>query len=262
MGNRLPLTLNVGFFSDLAATRRLAEERGTGIEIQHFADAPLLDGAWREKLTEIKNAFAGFSGHVSMHAPFTSMDPASWDPQILAISRGRYFHALQIAEQLGARTAVFHLWYPISSKYHGRLDGWIDRRITFWGEFARVAEKLGVTIVLENTHEEDPSAQARLLQAVNSPALRACLDTGHANMTAATTLERWIAELSPWLTHVHAHNNSGSTDDHWTFEKGTLNMPAVLRGLAALKNPPRVCLELRNMDDQLSSLKVIDETFR
>jgi sugar phosphate isomerase/epimerase len=262
MGTRLPLTLNVGFFSDLAQSRRTAEERGMGLEVQHFADGQLLDGTWRQKLAEVKQALAGFGGYLSMHAPFTSMDPASFDPQARAVSRGRYFHALQIADQLGARAIVYHLSYPHLRKYHGGLTDWIEPRITYWGEFSEMARKLGITLVLENTHEESPLPQTTLLSAVNSPALRACLDTGHANMTAATPIGAWIAELAPWLSYVHAHNNCGATDDHWPFNKGTLDMPRVLRALDALPAPPRVCLELHNYDDQLASITVLDEIFR
>ncbi|HYG77979.1 MAG TPA: sugar phosphate isomerase/epimerase family protein [Planctomycetota bacterium] len=268
---KLSLTLNVGFFSDLAATRRVAEERGLGIEIQHFADGALLDGAWREKVSEIKNAFKNFSGVLSMHGPYDNLDPAAWDPQVQAVSRGRYLHAMQIADQIGARIIVFHNWYFPTLRYHHGLPRWLDRRIPVWQDLARSAEKFGVTLVLENVWEPDPAPQIALIDAVNSPFVRACLDTGHANMTALNPAVHdgtkqpgwgvgdWIDQLGERLVYVHAHNNSGAHDDHWAFGKGTLDIAPVLRKLAAMKCPPRVCLELRNFEDQLSSLKLIDE---
>lgn len=254
----ISLTLNIAGWSDIAASRRLAEERGLGLEIQHFTDAALLDGPWRQKLDEIKAALKGFKGALSLHGPYESLDPGSPDPQVSALSRGRYLHAMQIADQLGARIIVFHCWYWPTLKHHGGVPRWAQRRIPAWQDLARTAEKLGLTLVLENVWEPDPAAQITVLDAVNSPALRACLDTGHANMTGATPLPEWIERLGARLAYVHAHNNSGATDDHWPFDKGTLDMRAVIGKLAALPTPPRVCLELKKLEDQVASLKVVD----
>jgi sugar phosphate isomerase/epimerase len=252
-------TINLGFFSDMSAARSLAEERGLGIEVQHFADGPLLDGAWRAKLTEIQTALKGFKGFLSMHGPFSNMDLGGWDPQVQAVSRGRFLHALQIADQLGARIIVLHSAYDNGMRYHGGIPVWAERRVPFWGDVARVAEKMGITLVVENTHELDATAQNTLIDAVNAPSLRACLDIGHCNMTAQTPVSIWIEQLGSRLIYVHAHNNSGKYDDHWPLTKGTMDIKAVFQQFSNLKAPPRVCLELRNMDDQRTSLKFIDE---
>lgn len=256
------LTLNVAGWSDLAASRRLAEERGLGLEIQHFTTGALLDGAWRAKVDEINAALKGFKGVLSLHGPYDNLDPGAWDPQVAAISRGRYLHAMQIADQLGARIIVFHCWYWPTLKYHGGVPRWAERRVPAWQDLARSAEKFGITLVAENVWEPDPQAQITLIDAVNSPALRACLDTGHANMTAATPLSQWIEQLGERLVYVHAHNNCGASDDHWAFEKGTLDMRAVIKNFAARTAPPRICLEMRSLDHQMASLKMIDSVWR
>jgi len=254
----LALTLNVAGWSDLEASRRLAEERGLGLEIQHFTHGLLLDGAWRAKAEEIKAALKGFKGTLSLHGPYENLDPGAWDPQVGALSRGRYIHAMQIADLLGARIIVLHCWYWPTQKYHGGVPRWAERRIPAWQDLARTAEKFGVTLVAENVWEPDPSAQIALIDGVNSPALRACLDTGHANMTGATSLPQWIEQLGPRLVYVHAHNNCGASDDHWPFDRGTLDMKSVIAKLANQPAPPRVCLELRSFADQQTSLGVID----
>jgi sugar phosphate isomerase/epimerase len=236
----------------------LAEERSLGLELQHFTHGPLLDGAWREKVSEIKAALKGFTGTLSLHGPYDNLDPGAWDPQVASISRARYLHAMQIADMLGARIIVFHCWYWPTLQYHGGVSRWAERRIPAWQDLARSAEKFGVTLVLENVWEPNPQAQITVIDAVNSPALKACLDTGHANMTGATPLPQWIEQLGPRLVYVHSHNNSGASDDHWPFDRGTLDMKAVITKLAAQPTPPRVCLELRSLADQQTSLKVID----
>lgn len=253
----LDITLNLGFFSDLAATRRLADERGLGLEVQHFADGQTLDTDWRERVNEIRSALKGFRGFLSMHGPYDGLDPGAWDSQIRAASRGRYLHAIQIADQLGAKLIVFHTWYNPELRFHGGIPRWLDRRAPVWIDLARVAEKYGITLVLENVWELTPEPQVALLDAVNSPHLKACLDTGHANMTAATPVSQWIEKLGERLVYVHAHNNCGAADDHWALECGTLDARAVFKALEARPTPPRVCLEMRNSADQLESLKFL-----
>lgn len=255
----LPFTLNMGYFGDPLVTRKLADEHGMGIEVQHFADGQTLDGTWREKLKEIQSALKGFKGVISMHGPFDGLDPGAWDPQIRAVSRGRYLHAIQVADQLGARIIVFHNWYNPELRFHGGVPKWVDRRAPVWTDLARTAEKYGMTLVLENVWEPTPEAQSALIDTVASPNLRACLDTGHANMTGETSLEQWIAQLGERLVYVHAHNNSGKSDDHWPLGKGTLDIRTVFDRLEACKQPPRVCLEMKNTPDQHESLKFLAE---
>ena len=177
---------------------------------------------------------------------------------------------MQIADMLGAKIIVFHNWYFPTLRYHHGIPRWVERRVPVWRDLARNAEKYGLTLVLENVWEPDPAAQMALLDAVNSPSLKACLDTGHAHMTAKDPalfdsekraewgVIDWIHLLGARLVYVHAHNNSGYHDDHWAFDKGTLDMAPVLRTLASLAVPPRVCLELRNFEDQIKSLALVD----
>jgi sugar phosphate isomerase/epimerase len=255
----LELTINMGFFSQIAETRGIAEEHGLGIEVQHFADGPTLDGAWREKLAEIALGLKGFRGLLSMHGPYDGLDPGAWDPQLRSISHARYMHAIEIADRLGARIIVFHPWYNPGMRFHGGVPRWAERRTPAWIDLARAAEKYGMTLVLENVWEENPEPQCALIDAVDSPHVRACLDIGHANMTGKTALGDWISELGERLVYVHAHNNSGVHDDHWALTRGTLDVRAVMKDLQARPHPPRVCLEMRNTADQMESLRFLAE---
>jgi sugar phosphate isomerase/epimerase len=250
----LSFLINVGHFSDVPAARRLAEEKGLGLEIQHFADGATLDGAWRDRVAALRTELAGFNGTLSMHGPFDGLDPGAWDPQVRAASRGRYLHALQIADRLNARTIVFHNGYSPVLRYHGGVPRWVERRAPAWGDLACAAEKYGLRLVLENVWEPDPEAQLALLRAVASPYLQACLDIGHAHMTAGIPVVEWVERMGVHLAYVHAHSNSGASDDHWPLGQGTLDVWAVLAALERSPGAPRVCLELKNSADQLATL--------
>ncbi|HEY3323254.1 MAG TPA: sugar phosphate isomerase/epimerase [Planctomycetota bacterium] len=259
----LPVSFNVGLENDLTAYRALAEERGVGLEIQHFADGSLMDGTWRDVADSLKPVLSGFSGTLSLHGPnYPNLDPAAWDSGVQALARERYLLSMRIAHELGARFVIFHCWYYPTMKYHGGVPGWLPRRAATWKDLARSAELLGVTVVLENTWEPEPEAQSALVDAVGSPALKACLDTGHATMTAATPVAEWVRQLGPRLAYVHAHSNCGRSDDHWGFTRGVLDAPALIRQLAAMEKPPQVCLEMRSRDDHVASLDIVNKSLQ
>ena len=39
----------------------------------------------------------------------------------------------------------------------------------------------------------------------------------------------WIEALSPWLRHVHIHNNDGRSDLHQSLGEGILRVPEIIR---------------------------------
>ena len=79
--------------------------------------------------------------------------------------------------------------------------------------------------------EPDPMIQRGIAESVNDPRLRLCLDVGHAGLTGPDTLPDWIECLSPWLGHVHLHNNDGVTDLHRPLGDGVLEMASLLSDL-------------------------------
>jgi sugar phosphate isomerase/epimerase len=60
---------------------------------------------------------------------------------------------------------------------------------------------------------------------LDSPSLRVCFDTGHANMTRNSAA--LIRELTPWLNYVHLADNHGLDDDHCAPGEGTVDWEAL-----------------------------------
>ena len=55
-----------------------------------------------------------------------------------------------------------------------------------------------------------------------------------------------VAPMSPWLRHVHLHNNEGDTDLHQPLGEGSIPMEAVLD--AVLREAPEATFTIENQD--------------
>jgi sugar phosphate isomerase/epimerase len=87
---------------------------------------------------------------------------------------------------------------------------------------ARTAERVGVTIALENlapvypgpeTVSANPLAVRALARRLESPAVGLCVDIGHANVVAGlrrTSLHRMVAPVLDTATAFHVHDNLGA----------------------------------------------------
>jgi len=93
-------------------------------------------------------------------------------------------------------------------------------------------EEAGVVLNLENVPDYDDGNGRRCLLVraweflevfprFDSPFLRFCLDTGHANMEGGA--ESLVKELAPWLNHIHLHDNDGKVDQHLGYRQGTFD---------------------------------------
>lgn len=97
-------------------------------------------------------------------------------------------------------------------------------------------EAAGVVICLENhyaydyhdSHELFSTSEEFLevLHAVNSPAVRFCLDYGHAHMN--DNIGDLLRKAAPFLAYTHLADNMGSDDDRLAFGRGTLDWRSAL----------------------------------
>ena len=243
--------------SELPAMKGIAESHGIGLELQEFADPILLDGDWPGQVARYRKVLADFSGELTLHGAFFDLFSGSPDRQVAGIARERYRQNLAIAAELGAHLINFHANYlPLIDEPH-YLPSWIERQIAFWRPLAQEAGALGVTLVLENMWEPEPSILCHVLEAINSPHLRSCLDVAHARIYSKLPLEVWIEALSPFLVLTHLHNTDSQVDVHLRFDDGVLDMPALLDKLRALPRPPIFCLELPDISSIQASLKYL-----
>lgn len=219
------------YLSTIAADAcEVAERFGLGLEIADFCTASNMDRDFETygapALQKMKSA-----SRFVFHGPFSELSPASIDPLALDMTRKRYKQAFALAESLGINRVVLHTGF-IPLVY---FPEWaIDRSIEFWREFLREMPE-NMEILLENVMESSPSLQREIAKKVDDPRFRLCLDIGHANVThSQMPVSGWVEALSPWLRHVHIHNNDGRADLHQNLGDGILPVPELIREIQAL----------------------------
>ncbi len=128
-------------------------------------------------------------------------------------------------------------------------------------------ERAGVILALENHypytykdgHElfSEPWEFLELLQAVDSPALRVCYDTGHAHLNH--NCAEFLTALAPYIAHIHLADNGGEHDDHLPYRRGTVPWNTHLRLWRELPIAATYCVEFPVREDQAPFRQCVQE---
>lgn len=248
---------------DIAPYIALARDYSVGIEIQVYGYNPsLLDGDWSSLVAQHRRLLKGFGGEIALHGAFYDMSSASEDPQIVRVTRERYLLNLRIAAELGARHVVFHANYLPWIRNARYLRLWTQRQVEFWTQIGAEAERLGLVVALENMWEPSPDLIGRILDQVDSLAVRACLDVGHAYLYSdSAPFTEWLARLKELVVHCHINNYRGVEDEHLPLDApdGMVDYPLILPLLWSLPASPLISLEMESLDDLKRSLQFVME---
>ncbi len=231
----------------------LAEELGLGIEISRFPNFKNITTDFELILKQMKDEISFFKGYKSLHAMFSDLSPGSRDPEIREITEKRHKQSLRAAKEIGANIVVFHTGNK-GMKHKGSQEQFLDASIKFWSRFIKEFEDEGIMAVMENVHERIPSMITNLIDGVNSPNLKASLDTGHANLFSNYSVDEWIKSYSSRLHHMHIHNNCGEDDEHNSLLKGTINFDKVFTELKKQQFNPIIVFEMFEKQNLIESL--------
>lgn len=184
-----------------------------GIEIQDFTQPELLDGDYMGRVEDYKEKLQGFDKPISIHGPFLDLKPFSPDLEIRRVSIEKYKKALIVARELKAEYIVFHSqinpW--INEPSMRKLNNEMQR--DFWNHILDEVDFEG-TIIIENVFEDDPVLIKELIEIIDKPNIRICLDIGHSKLGCRSGLKYWIYELREYIEYVHLHWNEGKYDTH------------------------------------------------
>ncbi|MBR3383218.1 MAG: sugar phosphate isomerase/epimerase [Clostridia bacterium] len=222
----------------------LARAHGLGIECAEFCWAHYLDCEREKHLAAAKQAADGI-GSLWFHAPFAEISPCAIDPRVRELTALRYRQSAEAAAELGIRRLVIHGGYI---PYVYFPESFVAESVRFWKEFLRDAPG-DIVIALENVMEPSPDMLVEIVRETGDERLGLCLDVGHANCgySEKPPLD-WIAPMSPYLRHVHLHNNHGEKDEHLPLGNGSIPMEAVMERIRALC--PGADFTIENMDSR------------
>ena len=98
------------------------------------------------------------------------------------------------------------------------------------------------SLFLENTYERGPAAIIALLQSIRAAGGKVgaktafCFDLGHwfsfAGGSGLGNLEAWLELITPWLGHLHLHDNDGNDDQHLGLGRGRIPLESFRAALA------------------------------
>ncbi|MEW5772778.1 MAG: TIM barrel protein [Thermodesulfobacteriota bacterium] len=233
-----------------------------GLHPELGLDSRALDAlapAWHQE-TASRLQDAGLT--CSIHLPFLDLQPGALDPGILAATRARLLHALDVARIYAPRHLIGHAWY-FETLHRTFYDVWLTNAADTW-EAVHNSWAGHPPLYLENTFEPMPEPLVELLGMLAGRGLQGiglCLDLGHwhsfAQGVRLRNLDRWLDAFSPFLGHVHLHDNSGADDHHLGLGQGDIPWAEVFSGLAARGLSPTRTLEPHTADDLEHSLAFI-----
>lgn len=196
-----------------------------------------------------------------IHAPFFDLNPASNDPKISAITRLRFEQTLDVAQTLNASHIVFHPGFD-PWRYARAPEAWLEYSLKFWPELIGTAAQQGIVLCLENIFDTEPDPLCALLREIDSPHFQHCFDIGHWYLFSKTPLDEWLELFSPYLHHLHLHDNRGRKDDHRPIGAGKIDFSRFFDHLAQQGLRPTATLEAHRQKDVEKSLRALHDLLR
>jgi sugar phosphate isomerase/epimerase len=196
----------------------------------------------------------------TLHAPFSNFNPGSRKKRIRNLSLKTADQSLRLAEKLHARRIVFHpgLAYGNDEK---KLNSWLENNLTFWPEFLSRATEIDCTICIENIYATTPDIFIRLIALLDSPHFGHVFDVGHWNIFGTGRLLDWLNEATPYLKHMHLHDNHGERDEHLAVGQGFVPFSDLFDWLKTTEFPPTITLENHSLPAMEQSLTVLQKHF-
>jgi len=217
----------------------------------------VLDSTPREEFLRVADILQEAGMCITFHAPFMDLRPGALDPRIRQVTIDRLNQVFDLVPYFKPKAVVCH---PSFDERYYVTTGprWLENSVSTWGAFSRAAKDMDTVIMLENVYESDPGYLEMILDQVNSPQLRFCLDTGHFNAFSKTALALWLERLGRYVGELHLHDNNGSSDDHLPVGKGSFPFSRLFAFLRERGMTPIVTIEPhteKNLWDTLDHIR-------
>lgn len=236
--------------------RRIQPEIGFNhLDLDRFPNADFQETAGRL-------ADAGL--RVTFHAPFMDLRPGAIDPAIRRVTAERLSRVFALIPWFRPRSIVCHPSFD-SRYYVSAEQQWIDNSLETWRGLLGQVRGTETIIALENVYERGPQQIRLLLDALDSPQVRFCFDTGHANAFGDATPGQWLESLGGMLGEVHIHDNHGMADEHLPVGEGTFPFSELLAGIRERNLTPILTLEshseknLRRTLENLRTMRLLED---
>jgi sugar phosphate isomerase/epimerase len=163
--------------------------------------------------------------------------------------------SLDVAAELGAKKVVLH---PSMAGGMGAfvLDTVKSYAFEFFSEMVAAAQRLGVTICLENMFPRnrlgvEPDDFEEIFKAF--PSLKLTLDTGHAHIDdrRGRRQKGLVERFGGRIGHLHFSDNRGKLDDHLAVGQGTVKFEDLVKRLKAVGYDDTLTLEVFDVNREM-----------
>ncbi len=184
-----------------------------------------------------------------MHGAFGGQYDMNTSPGIARRAIPMHQDLMIHASQLGVKTYVVHP--GARSSIHSQSHLWDNVRRTL-DALVPVAEKCNVTIALENLPPQyigsDVDSLVRFVKEYDSPYVRLCFDSGHANMCADPVAI--LKHMAPYTVTMHLHDNFKDSDAHLSPGEGNIDWSALSAVIRTCTNALHVEIESFNSENR------------
>ena len=227
-----------------------------GVHPEIYFSSTTLDMCQDEDVRRLGEALNKANLSYTFHAPFMDLAPGAVDSKIRRVTQERFEHILHLAALIRPKAVVFHPEYD-PWRHEEDFDLWFQGSLEMWNPFVKEAEKLEVTLALENVFDEGPETLKKLLEEINSSHCGFCFDTGHWLIYSKKKWEEWIELLGERLVEVHLHDNNGEEDQHLPPGDGKFDFIGFFRRLWTRRLSPIYTLEVHQEEDLPRSLETV-----
>lgn len=212
--------------------------------IELWGEVPHAFPGW-ENQKRISDALSSYHMTMTMHAPFTDLNPASPFQPVKGAVEKTLERFVDFAASLGATIVTIH---PGSVHNEGLVEQSAASSVTTMKKMAKAARgRLRINVENQTKGHSKylfplgSTAESLDLMLAEIDELYFTLDTGHAHANGQnpSDLARRFASR---LTEVHLSDNTGSSDDHLIPGEGTADLKSLMKSIAGTDD--LVCLEL------------------
>jgi len=223
------------------------------------------DGINYQVLGQVMDAYSTVDSYISIHAPFVSSTSlVNLDLANTESERARFVmeQVFRIAGELNSGHVVIHAGVM--------SQGSMNRAISAIKSLAKLAEEYSVILLLENVHPFKrrreigtlPQELLKTYHEVNDESLKLVLDIGHAFLSSkyyGFDVTEWFDLLSPYIYHMHIHDNHGLRDEHLPLGLGRIDFNGIIDAIKGT-NAENIVLELKtdSGEEAERSIRILD----
>jgi len=226
----------------------LARKHGFGVEIAEFSYAVNMDADFAHWESITRDNLFGITNRI-FHAPYNELCPASVDPLITEVTRRRLEQAYKLMQSFEINRMVVHSGYVPQLYFR---DWFVERSVAFWRDFL-LGKPEDFSLLLENVLEEAPDMLCDIIEKIDDERFQLCLDIGHAGgASSIVPVMHWAKTTSPYLGHVHIHNNYHTSDLHNPPGEGLIDMREVITNIIELQPSATYTAETEDLQKAVS----------